>query len=150
MDGMTILLRVYEAKDDIARIQQKIDQRYDAAQSIVPQGMGTGGGTGDDKMASFAADIDRLEREKTAREQQQSAELAAACVLLDTLPKKESSVLHHFYIKREKIEVIAQKLTYSSGYVRTLKTSGEKKMRAIPMETLRASMPAWYAKEIGL
>ena len=71
MNAMTIMKRCRTGKDDIARIQQRIEQRRDLLDSIGAPPMdpnGGGRGSGDkDKTGRILADIDLLEREMEAR-----------------------------------------------------------------------------------
>ena len=67
MNAITILKRCRAAKNDIERLQQRIEQRRDVLGSLsAPQADPNGGshGTGDkDKIGRILADIDELERD---------------------------------------------------------------------------------------
>ena len=63
------------------------------------------------------------------------------------LAENESAVLHQFYIKRQKIPAIARKLGFTEGYIRKLKTMGERMLDELPQETVRGALPCWYIRE---
>ena len=71
MKAIIILKRCRAARNDIERLQQRIDQWQDVLTSLsAPQADPNGGsrGSGDkDKTGRIYAEIDALEREKTAR-----------------------------------------------------------------------------------
>ena len=153
MEAMEILRRCRDAGGEISRLEMRIQQRRDAMTSIsAPPSDDKGGsrGQGDpDKMGRMLAEIDALERRIQAREQDRAVETAAACVLLDALDTLESSVLHAYYLKRESVAVIARRLSYQEGYLRKIKSRGEKALQALPEDTVRAALPAWYIKKYG-
>lgn len=150
MRAITILKRCREAEQDMRRIRQRIQQRREAAESVTPKANAIGGGRGTvepDKIAAFVAAITELEADLQAREQARRVEAAAACVLLDRLPENESAVLHQFYIKRLKIPAIAHELGFTEGYIRKLKTVGERLLDELPRETVLGALPGWYTRE---
>ena len=88
MKGMTVLKRCRAAEGDMARIRLRIQRRREAMECITPRMDVTGSrSTAEpDKMGAFVAAITELEADLKARELARSAEVAAACVLLDALP----------------------------------------------------------------
>lgn len=149
MKGMTVLKRCRAAEGDMARIRQRIQRRREAMECITPRMDVTGSrSTAEpDKMDAFVAAITELEADLKARELARSAEVAAACVLLDALPEGESSVLHAYYVKRLKMPAIAKRMGYTEGYIRKLKKEGENLMDALPADIVAACLPAWYIRE---
>ena len=151
MNAMTIMKRCRTGKDDIARIQQRIDQRRDLLDSIgAPPADPNGGsrGTGDkDKTGRILADIDLLEREMEARREAWNAEKVAAVALLEKVPDLEGTVLYDYYVKRMDTPEIARKEKYTPGYVRKTKRNGEQLLEMLGPEQVKAVLPAWYIKE---
>ena len=153
MEAMEILRRCREASGEIARLRVRIQQRRDAMTSIgaaPPDDKGGSRARGDpDRIGRLVAEVDALEKAIEGREQEYAVETAAACVLLDTLPELDSRVLHAYYVKRESVTVIARRLKYQDGYLRKVKSRGEKALTALPGETVTAALPAWYIKKHG-
>ena len=149
MNGLTILKRCRTADGDMTRIRQRIQRRREAMECITPR-MDAAGGRGpaeSDKVSAFVAAITQLEAELAARDQARSAEVASACVLLDTLPDVEGSVLHAYYVKRLSIPAIARRMGYTDGYIRKLKKGGEALLDALPADVITDSLPAWYLRD---
>lgn len=90
------------------------------------------------------AAVTELEQRLKLREQAQSVEIAAACVLLDVLPENESAVLHQYYVKGGKVPAIAKRLGYSESYTRKIKAEGERTLCNLPESSVAAALPAWY------
>lgn len=153
MQAIDILQRCRDATGDIRRLAQRIQRRRDALTSISAPLPDPNGGSHEqndpDKISRVEAEIDALERKKRAREDAQRAEVAAACVLLDSLPELEGSVLHGFYIKQESTAGIAKRLRYQDSYIRKVKISAEKALKEIPPEQVAAALPPWYLREYG-
>lgn len=149
MTAMEVLEYCRQADSELRRLVLRIRQRRDAAACISPKMDDIGGGRGSgpkDKLAENVADIDRLMKEYSTREEWYTVELAAACVLLDTLPENISSVLHRYYIKRDKITAIAAALGFTEGYVRRLKCDGEERLMKLDDAIVANALPAWYLK----
>ena len=150
MKAITILARCRNADSEIRRIQQRIRQRREAAESVTPKMDAIGGGRGTsepDKIAAFVAAIVELEQRLEAREQARRVEVVAACVLLEALPENESAVLHQYYIQRQKVPGIAHKLGYTEGYIRKLKSEAERMLDEVPESRVAGLLPAWYIRE---
>ena len=147
MKAITILMRCRSADADKRRIRQRIQQRREVAESVTPTLGGGGGGSGastHDKMLTYVASVDDLERALYQREQERVAEAAAACALLDALPAAESAVLHKYYLMGVKTATIAQALGYAESTVRNLKRVGEELLDDLPERTVHAALPSWY------
>ena len=153
MNAMTIMRRCREARNDVERLQQRIDQRRDVLNSLsAPQADPNGGsrGSGDkDKIGKILADIDELEREVEARKEAEKAEKTAALTLLDMVPDLEGRVLYDYYVKRWDTPEIARKEKYTAGYVRKTKRNGEQLLEMLSPERVDNVLPAWYLREKG-
>jgi len=149
MRAITILTRCRNAEGDLRRIQQRIDRRREAAEGMTPRmdkGGGMRGTSEPDRFSAMMADIGEIEAELEERGQAHSIEVAAVCVLLDSLPESEGAVLHQSYIKRQPIRAIAHKMRYSESNIRRLRADGESLVKAIPEESVVAALPTWYLK----
>lgn len=145
MDAMTIFRRCREAKTDIEALEMRIRQRRDALTQVT-QAMGDGGGRGSpsDRMGTVVAAIADMSAQIEQRQQRQSVEIAAACVLLDMLEEKYSRVLHLYYVKGLTVRAVAKRLKYSEGYMRKLKRDAEDAAMEIDQDTVRGCVPEWY------
>lgn len=154
MTALEVLIRCKEADADKRRIQRKIDRRRDAMTCLSPQMDHVGGGHGSgapDRLGEQVSDITSLEAELKARDERYKAEVAAACVLLDPLPDLEGEVLHRYYVRAEKVGLIAFALSLTEGYVRKVKGGGEAKLASTPPEAIQKALPRWYwLEEQGL
>ena len=147
MNALTILARCRSAETDKRRIRQQIERRREAITCISPRMDANGGGRStaeQDKIGAFVAAVTELEKRLKLREQAQSVEIAAACVLLDVLPENESAVLHQYYVKGGKVPAIAKRLGYSESYTRKIKAEGERTLCNLPESSVAAALPAWY------
>lgn len=153
MNAMDILKRCRAAKSDIERLQQRIEQRRDVLNSLsAPQADPNGGsrGSGDkDKIGRILAEIDELEREKDARQEEGEVERVAACALMDMVPDLEGKILFGYYVKRLDTTAIARKEKYQTSYVRRVKRDAEKLIEMLSEENVNRTLPAWYKKEKG-
>lgn len=153
MNAMEILKRCRAAKSDIERLQQRIEQRRDVLNSLsAPQADPNGGsrGSGDkDKIGRILAEIDELEREKDARQEEGEVERVAACALMDMVPDLEGKILFGYYVKRLDTTAIARKEKYQTSYVRRVKRDAEKLIEMLSEENVNRTLPAWYKKEKG-
>ena len=153
MNAITILKRCRAAKNDIERLQQRIDQRHDVLTSMsAPQADPIGGsrGSGDkDKNGRIFAEIDALERERDARKEEAEAEKVAACTLVDMVPELEGKIMYDYYVRRWDTSEIARKEKYTAGYVRKTKRSAEQLLGMISPDRVNGTLPAWYLKRKG-
>lgn len=153
MNAMTIMKRCRAAKSDVERLKQRIEQRRDVLNSLsAPQADPNGGsrGSGDkDKIGRILAEIDELEREKDARQEEGEVERVAACALMDMVPDLEGKILFGYYVKRLDTTTIARKEKYTMGYVRKVKRAAEQLLEMIGPERVDGTLPAWYLKEKG-
>lgn len=153
MNAIIILKRCRESKNDIERLEQRIEQRREVLDSLsAPQANPNGGSrpTGDvDKTGRILADIDELERAIAARREAAEAERIASCAIVDMVPVLEGKVLYDYYVRRWDTGTIARKEKYTSGYVRKTKRSAEQLLEMISQERVNATLPAWYLREKG-
>lgn len=153
MNALTILKRCRAARNDIGRLQQRIDQWREILTSIsAPQADPNGGsrGTGDrDKTGKILADIDLLEREIKARREAYEAEKVSACALMELIPDLEGRILYDYYLKHWDTAEIARKEKYTAGYVRKTKRAGEQLLGYVSPERVDSTLPAWYLREKG-
>ncbi len=153
MNAMDILKRCRAATSDIERLQQRIEQRRDVLNSLsAPQADPNGGsrGSGDkDKIGRILAEIDELEREKDARQEEGEVERVAACALMDMVPDLEGRVLYDYYVKRMDTPEIARKEKYTAGYIRKTKRNAEQLLDMLGQERVRSVLPPWYLREKG-
>lgn len=151
MKAMTIMRRCRAAQEEIERIQQRIDSRWEVLDGIgAPTADPNGGSrsTGDrDKTGRILGDIDVLEREKEARKEAWNAEKVAALSLLDMVPELEGKILHDYYVRRMDTGGIARKRKYTAGYVRKVKRSGEQLLEMLGEERVRSTLPGWYLRK---
>jgi hypothetical protein len=153
MKAIIILKRCRAARNDIDRLQQRIDQWRDVLTSLsAPQADPNGGsrGSGDkDKTGRIYAEIDALEREKTARQERAEAERVATRALMDMVPDLEGRVLYDYYVKRMDTPEIARKEKYTAGYIRKTKRNAEQLLDMLGQERVRSVLPPWYLREKG-
>lgn len=153
MNAMTIMKRCRAARNDVERLQQRIDQRRDVLTSLsAPQADPNGGshGSGDkDKIGRILAEIDELERLRDARREEEEAEKVAVCALMDMVPDLEGKILFGYYVKRMDTTAIARKEKYTTSYVRRVKRDAEKLIEMLGPERVDSTLPAWYLKKKG-
>lgn len=153
MNAMTILRRYRAAKDDIRKLQQRIDQRRDVLTSLGslqadPNG-GSKGTTDPDRNGRILAEIDELERQIEARREAEKVEANAVPALLDMVPELEGRVLFLYYVKRIDTGAIARKEKYTAGYVRKTKRNAEQLLEMLSPDRVATTLPAWYLREKG-
>lgn len=153
MKAITILKRCRAAKNDIDRLQQRIDQWQDVLTSLsAPQADPNGGsrGSGDkDKTGRIYAEIDALEREKTARKERAEVEKMATRALMDMVPDLEGKILFDYYARGWDTPKIAREEKYTAGYVRKTKRAAEQLLDMLDPVRVDSTLPAWYLREKG-
>ena len=153
MKAINILKRCRAAKNDVERLQQRIEQRREVLDSLsAPQADPNGGsrGIGDkDKIGRVLADIDEIEREIEARKEAAEAERVAGCAIVDMVPALEGKILYDYYIRRWDTAQIARKEKYTAGYVRKTKRNAEQLLEMISQERVNSTLPPWYLREKG-
>jgi hypothetical protein len=153
MKAITILKRCRAARNDIDRLQQRIDQWHDVLTSLsAPQADPNGGsrGSGDkDKTGRIYAEIDALEREKTARKERAEAERIATRALMDMVPDLEGKILFDYYARGWDTPRIAREEKYTTGYVRKTKRAAEQMLDMLDPNRVDSTLPAWYLREKG-
>ena len=147
--AMTILDRCRAAERDLRLLGERAARYQDASQRITSTLDGVGSrATGEsDRMAVMMAEIDDLERRIATRRREYTAEMTAACKLLDILPSVEGSILSRFYVRRQPLKAIAVELGYSYGYVRSCKAEGCARLESVPEGVILGLLPTWYIIE---
>ena len=147
--AMVIMERCKSAERDLRLIREKVARYRDASQRMTSTLDGVGSrGTGEaDRLAAIMGEIDELERRAATRDKEYTAELAAACKLLNMLPSIECSILGRYYVSRQPLKAIAADLGYSYGYVRTRKGEGCAKLEELPEGVVLGMLPPWYVNE---
>lgn len=153
MKAIIILKRCRAARNDIERLQQRIDQWQDVLTSLsAPQADPNGGsrGSGDkDKTGRIYAEIDALEREKTARQERAEVEKMATRALMDMVPDLEGKILFDYYARGWDTPKIAREEKYTAGYVRKTKRAAEQLLDMLDPVWVDSTLPAWYLREKG-
>lgn len=153
MKAIIILKRCRAARNDIERLQQRIDQWQDVLTSLsAPQADPNGGsrGSGDkDKTGRIYAEIDTLEREKTARQERAEVEKMATRALMDMVPDLEGKILFDYYARGWDTPKIAREEKYTAGYVRKTKRAAEQLLDMLDPVRVDSTLPAWYLREKG-
>lgn len=153
MKAIIILKRCRAARNDIERLRQRIDQWQDVLTSLsAPQADPNGGsrGSGDkDKTGRIYAEIDALEREKTARQERAEAEKVATRALMDMVPDLEGKILFDYYARGWDTPKIAREEKYTAGYVRKTKRAAEQLLDMLDPVRVDSTLPAWYLREKG-
>jgi len=153
MKAITILKRCRAARNDIDRLQQRIDQWRDVLTSLsAPQADPNGGsrGSGDkDKTGRIYAEIDALEREKAVRQDRAEAERVATRALMDMVPDLEGKILFDYYARGWDTPKIAKAEKYTAGYVRKTKRAAEQLLEMLDPDRVDETLPAWYLREKG-
>lgn len=145
MTAMQILERCRTAESDKQAMRDRVRRYRESATRVTAALDGIrAGGNSQDKLAGIMAEIDQLERDIVQRDLEYAAEAAAACKLLDMLPENESKVLDRYYLNGNPLTAIARELSYSYGYVRTLKSSACLHLEAVPEAMVGALLPGWY------
>ena len=149
MTAMVILERCRAAEKELRLTREKIARYRDAARRMTSALDGVGGrSSGEaDRLAAIAGEIDALERRMKRREEDYSAELDAACRLLDMLPPKEALILYRYYLKRQTLSAVAAELGYSRGYIRNLKGAACARLAALGEGEVLRLLPVWYIIE---
>ena len=95
----------------------------------------------------LAVSDEEAEQALKKRDQEYTAEVAAACQLLDQLPPLECSVMSRFYVRGQSLRSIAADMGYSYSYVRGLKSEGCRKLGGIGEGVVLGLLPHWYIIE---
>lgn len=149
LTAMEILERCRRVEADRRKLRERVEMYRDAAGRMTASLDGIGArSTGEtDHMAAIMGEIDAVEQLLRQREREYSAELSAACRLLEGLPELQQIVLVAYYIRRESLAAAALKLGYSQGYVRNLKTDAVRQLQQIGESAVIRLLPDWYVAE---
>lgn len=149
MDAMTICQRCRRAPQEIAEIEDRIQQRRDALTTL-SAAMGREGSQGParDRMAETAAAIADMEKTLTGRKNRQAVELVAVSALSEALEPPMSRVIYLYYGKCLTARAVAKRMKYTEGYIRQLRRQATDRLRAISGDQLLDYVPAWYLEEM--
>lgn len=146
MTAMQIMERCRTAEADRRAIKNRAARYRESATRItsVLGGVGSRSTSEPDKLAALMSELDELDRALNEREREYAAELSAATRLLDMLPEIESQVLDAFYLKAQALTAIARSMSYSYGYIRTVKATACAHLEVLPEALVSSLLPAWY------
>ena len=146
MTAMQIFERCKAADGDKKALRDRITRYRESAtrMSAALDGIGARSTAEPDKLSAIMAEIDTLERAIRQRDREYAAEVAAACKLLDMLPETECEIVNRFYIVGTPLTVIAREMSYSYGYVRTVKSAACNYLDDLPEAMVAALLPSWY------
>ena len=138
-----------QAEADMRRLKEKVEMYRDTAGRMTASLDGIGArSTGEsDHMATIVGEIDAVERDLRQRDREYTAEVAAACQLLDMLPALECSVLSRYYVHGQNLRAISQELGYSYNYVRNRKAAGCRQLASLGEGEVMRLLPYWYIIE---
>ena len=149
LTAMEILERCRRAEAEKRRLQEKVDMIRDMAVRMTSSlsGVGARSTGGGDHMAAMMARLEAAEQDVQRRDREYTAEVAAACQLLDRLPPLECSVMSRFYIRRQSMRAIAADMGYSYSHVCHCKADGCQRLKAMPEDIVLGMLPHWYIDE---
>lgn len=149
LTAMAILERCRRAESEKRRLIEKINMYRDTAGHMTASLDGIGArSTGEaDHMTTMVAKIDAVERELRQRDKEYTAEMGAACQLLEALPDLECSIMSRFYVRGQTLRTIARDLGYSYGHVCHCKTDATRRLRALGEGEVMRLLPQWYIIE---
>ncbi|MGX8705585.1 MAG: hypothetical protein ACSW8J_03305 [bacterium] len=145
--AMEILERCRRAEGEKRRLKERADMIRDTAGHMTSSldGIGTRSSGETDHMAGMAAMLDAVERELAQRDREYTAEVAAACQLMDMLPALECGVMSRYYIRGQTLRSIARDMGYS--YISRCKTSGCQRLLHLGEGAVMRLLPQWYIVE---
>ena len=151
LTAMEILERCRRAEDDKRRLRERIDMYWDTAEHMTASLDGIGSrSTGEaDHTGALLAKIDAVEREIKQRDEEYTAEITAACQLLETLPDLECSIMTGYYVRRQSLKEICADKKKSYGHVSRCKTAATRPLRAISEGEVIKLLPDWYIAKNG-
>jgi hypothetical protein len=149
LTAMEILERCRRAEGEKRRLKERADMIRDTAGHMTASLDGIGArSTGEtDHMANMVAMLDGVERELQQRDREYTAEVAAACQLMDMLPALECSIMSRYYIRGQTLRKIAQDTGYSYSYVCRCKASGRQQLLQLGEGEIMRLLPQWYIIE---
>lgn len=149
LTAMEILERCRRAEGEKRRLKERADMIRDTTGHMTASLDGIGArSTGEtDHMLTMVGMLDAVERELKQRDREYTAEVAAACQLMDMLPPMECSVLSRYYIRGQTLRSIAQDMGYSYSYVSRCKASGCQLLLGLGEGEIMRLLPQWYVIE---
>jgi len=149
LTAMEILERCRRAEGEKRRLKERADMIRDTASHMTASldGIGSRSTGAGDRMVGLMARLEEAEQALKQRDLEYTAEVAAACQLLDWLPPLECSVMSRYYIRGQSLRSIAADMGYSYSYVRGLKSEGCKQLNRIGEGLALGLLPQWYIIE---
>lgn len=149
LTAMEILERCRRAEGEKRRLKERADMIRDTAGHMTSSMDGIGArSTGEtDRMATMVGMLDAVERELDQRDHEYTAEVAAACQLLDMLPALECGVMSRYYIRGQTLRSIARDMGYSYSYISRCKVSGCQHLLQLGEGAVMRLLPQWYIIE---
>ena len=149
LTAMEILERCRRAEAEKRRLQEKVDMIRDMAGHMTSSldGVGSRSTGGGDHMAAMMARLEAAELEVQRRDRAYTAEVTAACQLLDRLPPLECSIMTRYYIRGETLRAISKGMGYSYGYICNSKTSACRQLKRLGEGEVLRLLPGWYIVE---
>ena len=146
LTAMEILERCRRAEAEKRRLQEKVDMIRDMAVRMTSSLSGAGARStgGGDHMAAMMARLEAAEQDVQRRDREYTAEVAAACQLLDRLPPLECSILTRYYIRGETLRAISKGMGYSYGYICNSKTTACRQLKDLGEGEVMRLLPTWY------
>jgi len=151
MTAIELLERCRGADGEIKRIERRITDLRETMENVSPRVNDAGASRGafiHDRVAEFVARIDELEAKKRVRALQQSDEILAVTLMLDTFPDREHMVIYQFYVMRKSAEAIAKDEHFSERHVCRLKARAVTRLTAMTPEEVHAFLPPWYEQPV--
>ena len=149
LTAMEILERCRRAEGEKRRLKERADMIRDTAGHMTASldGIGARSTGAGDRMVGLMARLEEAEQALKRRDQEYTAEVAAACQLLDRLPPLECSVMSRFYVRGQSLRSIAADMGYSYSYVRARKSEGCRLLQQLGEGEVMRLLPYWYIIE---
>ncbi len=147
--ALEILERCRRAEAEKKRLKERADMIRDTAGHMTASLDGIGSrSTGEtDHMANMMGRLDAVERELRQRDREYTAEVNAACQLMDMLPALECSIISRHYIRGQTLRSIAREMGYSYSWVCHCKASACQQLARLGEGEIMRLLPQWYIIE---
>ncbi len=149
LTAMEILERCRRAEGEKRRLKERADMIRDTAGHMTASldGVGSRSTGAGDRMVGLMARLEEAEQALKQRDQEYTAEVAAACQLLDRLPPLECGIMTRYYIRGETLKVISTAMGYSYGYICNNKTAACRQLKKLGVDEVLRVLPTWYIIE---
>ncbi len=149
LTAMEILERCRRAEGEKRRLKERADMIRDTAGHMTASldGIGARSTGAGDRMVGLMARLEEAEQALKQRDQEYTAEVAAACQLLDRLPPLECGIMTRYYIRGETLRAIATEMGYSYGYICNSKTAACRQLKKLGEGDIMRVLPQWYIIE---